>query len=117
MSIPGQITARLLAQLAPDDPAWTPVRASYARPMPATCTGWHCTGRSLPDRPTDPRAGRGSTPGEASRTGEGSAVSPGPATRTDQHRREVHMRIQPGRPGSPPPPPRPPSQPKPIPAP
>lgn len=63
MSILGPITARLLAQLDPDDPAWTPVRASYARPLTAAATGWHVTGRtdSLTG-PDDPRSGQGPTP-------------------------------------------------------
>lgn len=50
----GQITARLTGPtgLADTDSAWTPVRATHVRPMPAACTGWACTGR------TDSPAGR-----------------------------------------------------------
>lgn len=43
----GQITARLTAQLHPDDPAWSPPRAATSPVTSRTAaTGWPVTGRT-----------------------------------------------------------------------
>lgn len=43
--VPGPITTRLLELVEPDAPAWSPIRASYCRPLTAAGDGWALSGR------------------------------------------------------------------------